>query len=610
MSLFEELKRRNVFRVGIAYAVTSWLLLQVADIVLENIVAPSWVMQAFMLALALGFPLALFFAWAFELTPEGLIKEKDVDRTASIAPQTGRKLDYIIIAVMALALSYFIWESRFSSSESATVEEAVASAEKSIAVLPFVNMSDDPANEYFSDGIAEELLNVLVKVKGLRVASRTSSFAFKENKTISIPDIAKSLNVDHVLEGSVRKAGNTVRITAQLIDVRSDRHLWSGTYDRELEDIFAIQDEIAGQIVQALKIALGAGGQEAVAHFRQPTENLESYELYLKGRYFWQRRGEDNIRRAIGLFEQATALDPQFARAWSSLAAAHVTLPTYSNAPKAEQYPLAVFSARKALALDDSLAEVYAVLGDMARVDRKWAEAKAYYLRAIASEPKNSTAHLWYGEHLSSVGRVRDALEETLIAYQLDPLHPGTNSTLAGIYLSLGDDQNALKYGIAAWDLRHPFGLYVQAEVNRRLGNIDRAMELAEQSGEQFSEQFGDPGLSAGQKWLLQAKEGDSAKRSLYLQMLAENESVLPLNIVLSDYAILDRIDDAYRLVDLAQGSIDGNDWRMFWRGEMAAFRQDPRFAELVTEGGLVDYWRENGWPDACQPAGYSVSCQ
>ena len=300
------------------------MLLQVADIVLENIVAPSWVMQAFMLALALGFPLALFFAWAFELTPEGLKKEKDVDRTASIAPQTGRKLDYIIIGVMALALSYFIWESRFSSSESATVEEAVASAEKSIAVLPFVNMSDDPANEYFSDGIAEELLNALVKVKGLRVAARTASFAFKENKTISIPDIAQSLNVDHVLEGSVRKAGNTVRITAQLIDVRTDRHLWSGTYDRELEDIFAIQDEIAGQIVQALKIALGAGGQEAVAHFLQPTENLDSYELYLQGRSFWQRRGEDNIRRAIDLFEQATQPDPQLARAWASLAAAVV----------------------------------------------------------------------------------------------------------------------------------------------------------------------------------------------------------------------------------------------------------------------------------------------
>ncbi|MCH8074102.1 MAG: hypothetical protein IIA09_19390, partial [Proteobacteria bacterium] len=425
-----------------------------------------------------------------------------------------------------------------------------------------------------------------------------------------IPGIAKALNVDHVLEGSVRKAGNTIRITAQLIDVRTDSHLWSETYDRELEDIFAIQDEISGQIVQALKIVLGTGEQEAMDHVRKPTENLEAYELYLRGRYFWQRRGEDNIRRAIGMLEQATALDPQFARAWSSLAAAHVTLPSYSSKPKAEQYPLAVFAARKALALDDSLAEVYAVLGDMARVDRKWAEARAYYLRAIASEPKNSTAHLWYAEHLGSVGHIRDALEETLIAYSLDPLHAATNSTLAGIYMSLGDDQNALKYGIAAADLGHLYGLYVQAKINRRLGNIDQAMEVAEQYGKQFAERLGVPGLSPGLKLLVQAEGGDAAKRSSYLQMLAEYASVLPIYVVLPDYVILDRIDDAYRLADLVQGSIDGNDWRMFWQGDMAAFRQDPRFAEIVKAGGLVDYWREHGWPDACQPAGDSLICE
>ncbi len=613
MSLFRELKRRNVFRVAVAYGVVGWLLVEVASVLFETFEAPEWVMKVYATVIILGFPLALFFAWAFELTPEGLKKEKDVDRSESITHKTGRKIDYIIIGLLTVAVVFFAsthrWGSEREIADSPDDAEAAANREKSIAVLPFVNMSDDPANEYFSDGISEELLNVLVRVEGLRVASRTSSFSFK-GKDISIPNIARELNVNHVLEGSVRKAGNTVRVTAQLIDVRTDSHLWSGTYDRELEDIFAIQDEISGQIVQALKVALGAGEQEAMAYVQKPTENLEAYEHYLRGRYFWQRRGEDNIRHAIDLFEQATKLDPKFARAWSSLAAAHVTLPHYSNTPKAEQYPLAVFAAQKALTFDDSLAEVYAVLGDMARVDRKWAEAKAYYLRAIASEPKNSTAHLWYAEHLSSVGHIRDSLEETLIAYRLDPLHPGTNSTLAGIYLSLGEDQNALKYGIAAWDLGHPFGLYVQAEANRRLGNIDRAMEFAEQFGQKIGEQFGDPGLSPGLKWLLQAKGGDAAKRSFYLQLLAENESVMPLIFVLPDYVILGRIDDAYRLADLVQGSIDGDNWRMFWRGDMAAFRQDPRFAEIVTEGGLVDYWRENGWPDACKPMGESLSCE
>ena len=608
MSFFRELKRRNVFRVAVAYAVVGWLLVEVASVLFPTFEAPAWVMKVFATVIILGFPLAMFFAWAYEITPEGLKKEKDIDRSQSITTRTGRKIDYMIIGLLSVAVVFFAsthqWSGEGESTDKTETGETAAVAEQSIAVLPFVNMSDDPANEYFSDGIAEELLNVLVRVEGLRVASRTSSFSFK-GKGISIPNIARELNVNHVLEGSVRKAGNTVRITAQLIDVRTDSHLWSATYDRELEDIFAIQDEIAGHIVQALKIALGAGEQESMAHVQKPTENLEAYELYLRGRYFWQRRGEDNIRRAIDMFEQATALDTKFARAWSSLAAAHVTLPTYSDTPTDEQYPLAVFAARKALTLDDSLAEAYAVLGDMARANKKWSAAQTHYLRAIASEPKNSTAHLWYGEHLLSVGRVHDALEETLIAYQLDPLHPGTNSNLAQIYLWLGDAGNALKFGAAAWDLGHPFGLYVQSVVHMRLGEFERAIVLAGQ----FGQQIDDPGLSAGIKLFLEA-QGDAAKSSLFLQMLAENETVWPLFIVLPNFVAFDRIDDAYRLADLARDSIDGSDWHMFWRGDLAAFRKDPRFAELVAEQGLVDYWREYGWPDACQPAGDSVICK
>ncbi len=296
MSFFRELKRRNVFRVAVAYAVVGWLLVEVASVLFPTFEAPAWVMKVFATVIILGFPLAMFFAWAYEITPEGLKKEKDIDRSQSITTRTGRKIDYMIIGLLSVAVVFFAsthqWSGEGESTDKTETGETAAVAEQSIAVLPFVNMSDDPANEYFSDGIAEELLNVLVRVEGLRVASRTSSFSFK-GKGISIPNIARELNVNHVLEGSVRKAGNTVRITAQLIDVRTDSHLWSATYDRELEDIFAIQDEIAGHIVQALKIALGAGEQESMAHVQKPTENLEAYELYLRGRYFWQRRGED-----------------------------------------------------------------------------------------------------------------------------------------------------------------------------------------------------------------------------------------------------------------------------------------------------------------------------
>ena len=511
----------------------------------------------------------------------------------------------MIIGFMAVALSYFIWESRFSSSESvdsADVEQTMTSDEQSIAVLPFVNMSDDPGNEYFSDGISEELLNLLVKVDGLRVASRTSSFSFKENKEISIPEIAGQLNVDHVLEGSVRKAGNKVRVTAQLIDVRTDSHLWSETFDRELEDIFAIQDEIAGHIVQALKVALGTGEQGAMANVQNPTDNLEAYELYLQGRYFWQRRGEDNIRRAISLLGMATDLDPQFARAWSSLAAAHITLPAYSDEPGSEQNSLGEIAAHKALALDDSLAEALAVLGDIARVDRKWAVAKSYYLRAIASEPKNSTAHLWYGEHLATVGQLRDSLEEVLIAYQLDPLHPASNAHLAALYLSLKDTDKALKYARTAWDLGYNQGLIIQFEAFILLGEFEKALEAAKQFQDSVG---GDLDLAE----LYVEAHRDASKRAFFLEALEENEAALRPDVLLTGYAEFDRLDDAYRVAKTWRPT-SGNAFWAFWENGMKNFRQDPRFADLVTKIGLMEYWREYGWPDACKPVGDSLSCQ
>ncbi|MCZ6810108.1 MAG: adenylyl cyclase, partial [Proteobacteria bacterium] len=253
-SLFNELKRRNVFRVALVYIVAAWLLLQVADVVLNNIESPNWVFQTILLLVTLGFPFAVIFAWAFELTPEGLKKEKDVDRSQSITQVTGRKLDFTIIAVLVLALGYFAYDKfRIDSGQGETLATASTQAEESsetdtpemsIAVLPFVNMSSDPEQEFFSDGISEELLNMLAQFPGLRVAARTSSFQFKGTNQ-DIAKIADTLNVAHILEGSVRKSGTKLRITAQLIKAADGFHLWSHSYDRELDDIFAVQDEIA-----------------------------------------------------------------------------------------------------------------------------------------------------------------------------------------------------------------------------------------------------------------------------------------------------------------------------------------------------------------------------
>ena len=307
MSFFSELQRRNVIRVAIAYMIVAWLVMQVSDVVISNITAPPWVFQVLMLFLAVGLPLAVIFAWAFELTPEGIKRERAVDRTRSITRTTGRKLDFIIIGVLMLALAYFAFDKfALSTDRDAALIEATtqgisdrAAAERagpeisdrSIAVLPFINMSDDASNDYFSDGLSEELLNLLAKIPELRVTSRSSAFSYK-GKDFKIPDVGRELNVSHVLEGSVRKADNQVRITAQLIDVSDDAHVWSETYDRSLDDIFAIQDEIAAEVVARLRVTLL--GEVPTVQETDPT----AYALYLQARHLGNQQSARSLEQS------------------------------------------------------------------------------------------------------------------------------------------------------------------------------------------------------------------------------------------------------------------------------------------------------------------------
>ena len=605
MSLFGELRRRNVFRVAIAYSIVAWLIAQVTELTLDSFGTPEWVMKTILLLLAIGLPIAIIFAWAFELTPEGVRKEKDVDRSESITQKTGRRIDFMIITVLAVALLFAISTHQWTTGIAGTAEDAMEIVEtdgaESIAVLPFVNMSDDPNNEYFSDGISEELLNVLVRVEGLRVASRTSSFAFKDKDT-SIPDIAASLGVDHVLEGSVRKAGDTVRVTAQLIDVRTDSHLWSQTYDRKLEDIFAIQDEISGQIVAALKVALGTGEQPQISSAVELTDNLDAYQNYLHGRYLWQRRGAENIGQAIDLFSKATEQDPTFARAWSSLAGAHITMPTYSAEPLEDHYPQALAYAKKALSIDGTIAEAYAVLGELAREDRHWGAAEKHYRNAIKHEPKNSTSYLWYAEHLQSTGRIDAALQTVLAAYRLDPLHQGTNQVLGEIYESHGDFTNAEKYSTFAGDAGHVGALILVSDMRMLQGDFETALLIAAEI---------DIGFDQGGNLLVKRVNAyrDAAHRASYFDAIeADPEDISPI-FFLADYANLGRIDDAFSIAS-DPGSFVFNARFLLWRHDMSRFRRDPRFLEIVEVANYVDYWNEYGWPPACAPTGDTIVCQ
>lgn len=605
MSIFGELKRRNVFRVAIAYSIVAWLVAQVAELALDSFGAPDWVMKTLLLLLVLGLPIAVIFAWAFEMTPEGVKREKDVDRSASITQETGQKINYIIIGGLTIALLFSIgthrWTTGTPGPASDTMEVLETDGHESIAVLPFVNMSDDPNNEYFSDGISEELLNVLVRVEGLRVASRTSSFAFK-GKDTSIPQIANSLGVDHILEGSVRKAGTTVRVTAQLIDARTDKHLWSETYDRKLEDIFAIQDEISAHIVEALKVALGAGGEAAIENSEAPTENLEAYENYLRGRYFWQMRGGKNIATAIELFEKATTLDPAFARAWSSLASAHITMPTYSDEPGEDHYPQALIDARKALAIDPTIAEAHAVLADLARMDHRWSAAEAHYQNAIENEPKNSTSHLWYAEHLLATGRRDAALDEAVIAYQLDPLSPGTNSVLGYAYWFDGDNAQAEKYTRQAVQLGHIGAILDLGDMMMERGRFEEALALATDFEAKLVRL---DGVAVARV----AAYRDDDARQAYFDRINDPTSQIPKTYFVSDYANLGRLDEAFAIASDVR-SFEANSLFAFWRQNMATFRSDPRFVEIIQSAGYIGYWDEYGWPPDCARTTDTIVCQ
>jgi TolB-like protein/Flp pilus assembly protein TadD len=424
MSLIAELKRRNVFRVGVAYVICAWVIAQVADLVLDNIEAPDWVMQAIMLVLVIGFPLVLIFAWAFELTPEGIKRETTVDPAESITSKTGRKLDFAIIGLLALAVVYFAVD-KFalqSKQEKPGVAIEPVEREKSIAVLPFDNISPDPEDAYFADGMHDEVLAQLSKIRDLKVISRTSVMGYRGDDRPSSPKIAGELSVANILEGSVRLAGNRVRITTQLIEAESDAHLWTETYDRELTaaNIFSIQSEIAKIVADALRVTLLPEEQDRLVTV--PTENIAAYEAYLHGKQRFAKLTSGSVKESVDYFQQAVELDPGFALAYVRLARAYVYLADWFGLPKNEMYSKAEVLIEKALRLDDQLGEAYTVLGQM----QDWAfdseNAEAKFRRGLELNPNSAMTYFAYGGLMRELGRAEEALILHRKGVELDPL--------------------------------------------------------------------------------------------------------------------------------------------------------------------------------------------
>jgi len=614
-SLYEELKRRNVIRVVVLYIVVGWLLMQVADVLFPAMELPNWTIRLVFAMLAIGFPAAIIFSWAFEITPEGVKREKDIDRSKSVARFTGRKLDYITIGVVVAAVGFAVVDRMTRSPEMPAPEIAVVteapepvetapdrpeSSKTSVAVLPFVNMSNDPDNEFFSDGISEELLNVLVKVQGLRVPSRTSSFAFK-GKDVSISDIARELGVDHILEGSVRKAGNTVRVTAQLIDVKTDTHLWSETYDRELEDIFAIQDEIAQNIVSALEATLGTA-PAGLTVGRQPTENLEAYQLYLQGRHLWLQRGIENISEGIRLLEQAVELDPEFAQAWAALGAARITLPYYALTPRAENDRLAGQAARRALELDETLGEAWATVASEGAWKGDWVGSLELWRKAAEIAPNDSTLRLWYGIHLMDAGYLERALSQFELAVRLDPVSAVNNDWLARTYAALGRYSEAEAGYERAISLGRRQAAGSVVELLRATGREAEVREYVYARPDIFGEAY----LTLFE--LISAAMSDPAMKPQAMEYLAELPFVSPTAYKMDSYIQLGEYDLALQNIRRI-AEFDDTVFTLFWNPLLAHLRQHPDFPELMREAGFVELWEKEGYPDMCRAVGDSFEC-
>jgi len=505
LSFFAELGRRNVFRVAFAYVVASWVLLQFVDVISPILELPLWAPKLILVLIAVGLVPALIFAWAFEMTPEGIKKESEVDRSGSITPQTGRKLNKVIIGSLVIAVVLLLVDRQFSNPADAPEESvaAISDTEKSIAVLPFVNMSSDPEQEFFSDGITEEILNSLASEKSLKVAGRTSSFAFK-GQNDDLRRIGDALGVDHILEGSVRKVGTQVRITAQLIQVDDGFHLWSETYDRELTDVFAIQDEIANEILKQLRSQLLADEDLVVVEAKRT--NPVVYDLYLRAKQRIYTRNSSEITIAMSELDKATQLDPEYAPAFAQRGVAVMLMSEqqYGDIPHDESNRRGKRFVDQALSLDENLAEAWAALGlYYARSPAGAEHAIDHLTKAISMNPNLIDAGNWLHSALQSVGDFKGSLEVIVDIAERDPLYRPAFANAIMTFNAFGkpDEAEALLQRIEAFDSSNP-DLYTARAINflfsgrngEGLQQMEMGRELDEMSG--VEEMFLSTGLS------------------------------------------------------------------------------------------------------------------
>ena len=452
MTFLSELKRRNVLRMAVLYVVAAWLIMQVAEVLIALATLPEWIGPMVLAVLAVGFPIAVILSWFYELTPEGIAVETG-ETAESIVWVSGRRTDFVIIAMLTAAVLMFAWDKWWKSPP----------PELSIAVLAFENMSADPEQEYFSDGISEEILNLLAKIPALDVRARSSSFSFK-GKDIAIPAIAEQLHVAYVLEGSVRKAGDRLRITAQLIEARNDSHLWSEIYDRDADDVFAIQDEIAAAISESLRLHLASDAGDKPRAIK--SASIKAYDAYLKGRNLLRQRGADNMRAAIREFERALRLDDEFAPAHAQLAIAIIQRGRRGEISLDEVLRTTVPRLERAQELEPDLAEMHVGWGELASLKGDRETAIEHYRNALAANPRYGDALNWLWIALDALGRYEEADALIEQARVVDPLDRVVLFNYAEWLCNLGriDEARALADEVLLQDDR--WGNWIHANIS------------------------------------------------------------------------------------------------------------------------------------------------
>jgi adenylate cyclase len=579
VSLLAELKRRRVFRALLGYAIVAFAVLQVIEPVIHGLQLPDWTLSFVVVAIGVGFPVTLALAWVFDVSASGIERTRPVSTEGR--PRASAALFALLAAGVTLAgVAVVAWHFAFRPGARWATPAASAPAPPSVAVLPFVNMSSQKDDEYFSDGITEEVINALSNVEGVRVVSRTSAFAFK-GKNLSVRKIGEELAVATVLEGSVRRQGNDVRIVAQLVNALDGYHLWSKTYDRKLENVFAVEDELARSITDALRPQLLKQASPLVG---QATSSTEAHDLYLRGRHFWNMRTADDLKRATALFRQALDVDPQYALAHAGLADSYALLAEYSPARPDEVLPQASEHARKALELAPALAEPHATLGLLAMDEYDWPGAEREFKRAIELRSGYATAHQWYALLLGTLGRFAEARAQAEQAVRLDPASLVVNNMLGLVLYASGDYPRSIEAFRRTLEIDPGSAMargflacaYVGAGRNQ-----EALAEIARISDADFEH-------AVLRAWVLWAAGEREAARRLARE-LVERPRRVPIRpgILAALHALLGDRDRAFFLLDQAYAEKDWTLREVKITPMLDPLRSDPRFAKLLKKLNL-----------------------